>query len=104
VSLAVKRNTYVPDVENVAVVVSALGLPNVTVLGPLTFDHVVCRVPLGNPSSDAVPERFAVAGRVIVCAVPAFTTGALFVPELTAVIVTSDVDDSAVSLPVSRNT
>ena len=52
--------------ENVAVVFSALAFPNVTVPGPLNFDQVVCRVPFGKPSSDAVPERFAAAGNVIV--------------------------------------
>src|ERR1051326_3217472 len=47
--------------ENIAVVLSALTLPNVTVPGPLTFDHAVCRVPFGKPSSLAVPERLAIA-------------------------------------------
>src|ERR1044071_7500643 len=65
-SLAVSRNPYVPEVENVAVVLSALTFPNVTVPGPLTFDHIVCRVPFGKPSSVAVPDRLAAAGSVMV--------------------------------------
>src|SRR5947199_407696 len=76
VSLAVSRSTYVPDVEKAAVVLSALTFPNVTVPGPLNLDHVVVRVPLGKPSSVAVPDRFADAGSVIVWFNPAFTTGA----------------------------
>src|SRR5438093_9148249 len=66
VSLAVSRNTYVPDVENVASVLRAFAFVNVTVPGPLNFDQVVCSVPFGKPSSVAVPERFAPAGKVIV--------------------------------------
>jgi len=67
VSLAVSRKTYVPDVENVAVVLSALKFANVTVPGPLDLDQVVERVlPLGKPSSVAVPERLAPAGCVMV--------------------------------------
>jgi len=66
-SLAVSRSVYDPSIEKVAVVLSALALPNVTVPGPLTFDHVVVRVPggFGNPSSKAVPDRFALAGNVM---------------------------------------
>ena len=66
VSLAVSRNTYVPEAEKVAVVLSRLAFPNVTVPGPLNFDHVVCKVLVGRPSSLAVPERLALAGRVMV--------------------------------------
>ena len=66
VSLVVSRKTYVPEAEKVAVVLSRLAFPNVTVPVPLNFDHVVCRVLVGNPSSLAVPERFALAGRVMV--------------------------------------
>ena len=57
VSVAVNRNTYVPAVESAAVVLNALVFPKVTVPGPLNFDQVVWRIPLGNPSSVAVPER-----------------------------------------------
>jgi hypothetical protein len=56
VSLAVNRKTYVPEVENVAKVSSALVSSNTTVPGPLTLDQVVMRVPLGKPSSFAVAE------------------------------------------------
>ena len=66
VSVAVSRNTYVPEVENVAVVVSALAFAKLTVPGPLNFDQVVCSVPLGKPSSVAVPDRLAPAGNVMV--------------------------------------
>ena len=66
VSVAVSRRTYVPEVENDAVVFSAFGVPNVTVPGPLNFDQVVCRIPLGKPSSVAVPDKLALAGCVIV--------------------------------------
>src|SRR5438876_239939 len=79
VSVAVSRNTYVPAVENVAVVLSALGFVRVTVPGPLNFDQLVWRIPLGRPSSVAVPERFAPAGKIIVWGEPALTTGAAFV-------------------------
>ena len=66
VSLAVSRKTYVPEIEKVAVVLSKLAFPNVTVPGPLNFDHVVCSVLVGNPSSLAVPDWFALAGKVMV--------------------------------------
>jgi hypothetical protein len=66
-SVAVRRRTYVPAIEKLAVVPSTLALPNVTVPGPLNLDHVVVRVlPAGNPSSLAVPARVALPGRVIV--------------------------------------
>ena len=57
----------------------ALALPKVTVPGPLTFDHVVVTVAggFGSPSSVTVPDRLAVAGRVMVWSAPAFTTGAV---------------------------
>jgi hypothetical protein len=77
-SFAVRRSEYVPLVENDAVVSIADALPNVTVPGPLTIDHVVVSVPAGNPSSVTVPSRFTTAGKVIVWLVPASTTGAWF--------------------------
>ena len=56
-----------PAAEKLAVVVSALTLPNVTVPGPLTFDQVVVSVlPAGKPSSLAVPFKLAEAGSVMV--------------------------------------
>ena|SRR5205809_474244 len=65
-SVAVSRNTYVPDVENVASVLRAFAFVIVTVPGPLNFDQVVCSVPFGKPSSVAVPDRLEPAGSVIV--------------------------------------
>ena len=66
-SVAVNRSTYVPASEKLAVVLSALTLPKVTVPGPLNFDHVTVSVlPTGRPSSVAVPVRVAEAGSVMV--------------------------------------
>ena len=66
-SLAVSRSTYVPAAEKLAVVMSVLTLPNVTVPGPLTLDQVVVTaLPAGKPSSATVPFRLAEAGRVMV--------------------------------------
>ena len=67
VSEAVSRSTYDPDMENAAVVFLELTLPNVTVPGPLTLDQVVVIVlPVGKPSSVAVPVRVTEAGNVMV--------------------------------------
>src|SRR5439155_21196995 len=79
-SVAVKRSTWIPAVENIAVVVSALGFPNVTGPDPLTWLQVTVSVlPSGRPSSVTVPEKFAAAGKVIVrrCAA-CTTTGVLY--------------------------
>ena len=66
-SVAVSRSTYVPAAEKLAVVMSALTLPNVTVPGPLTLDQVVVTaLPAGKPSSVAVPFRLAESGSVMV--------------------------------------
>ena len=66
-SLPVNRSPYVPAAEKLAVVLGALTLPNVTVPGPLNFDHVTVSVlPAGRPSSVAVPVRLAAAGSVMV--------------------------------------
>jgi hypothetical protein len=67
-SLAVSLKTYVPSIEKLAEVFSALASPNVTVPGPLTVDHIVVNAPggLGNPSSVAVPLRLADAGSVTI--------------------------------------
>jgi len=47
--------------------VLAVGVPNVTVPGPLTTLQVAVRVPLGKPSSViTVPDRLASEGRWIV--------------------------------------
>src|SRR3989442_6113150 len=76
-SVAVNRRTYVPTAEKLAVVLSALTLPNVTVPGPLNFDHVVMSVsPTGRLSSVDIPFRTAEAGRVVVRLRPALTTSA----------------------------
>ena len=63
---AVKRSTYTPAAENDAEVDNADALPNVTVPGPDTFDHVVVTVAggFGRLSSDAVPTNDADAGNV----------------------------------------
>jgi hypothetical protein len=67
-SLAVKRRVYVPAAEKVAVVARARGLAKVTVPIPDTTDQVVVRVAGGGgrPSSVAVPDKLAVAGKVMV--------------------------------------
>ena len=77
-SLTVKRKTYVPDKENVAVVFSDVAAENVTVPGPLTLVQAYVSVAggLGKPSSDAVPVKFAEVGNVIVWSAPALATGA----------------------------
>ena len=87
-------------------VVRALTLPNVTVPGPLTFDHVVVSVlPAGKPSSLAVPFKLAAAGSVMVWLGPALTAGARFVGGAAfTLIVMSSVLDRAVSLAVNRST
>ena len=81
-------------------------LANVTVPGPLTFDHVVVTVlPAGKPSSFAVPFKLAEAGSVIVWSGPALTAGARFVDDAAlTVILVSSVADRAVSLAVNRST
>jgi hypothetical protein len=103
-SLPVSRNVYDPAAENVAVVAALDAEPNVTVPGPLTFVQLTVKVlPLGNPSSLAVPARMAVADRLIVWFGPAFTTGAWFVGEAGFTeITTSALVTRALSLAVSR--
>ena len=58
-SLAVRRRTYVPAEEKLAVVDAELTSANVTAAGPLTFDQVVVTAPgeTGSPSSDAEPAN-----------------------------------------------
>ena len=66
-SVAVKRSTYAPEAEKLAVVFVALALLNVTVPGPLTLDQVVVSVlPAGKRSSVAVPFKVAEDGKVMV--------------------------------------
>ena len=67
VSPAVSRNTYVPEAENVAVVLRAFAFTKLTEPGPLNLDQFVVRVPfVGKPSFVTVPERLAPAGSEIV--------------------------------------
>ena len=62
-SEAVKRSTWGPAAEKVAVVPGALTLAKMTVPGPLILDQLVVKVlPAGKPSSEAVPLKLAVAG------------------------------------------
>ena len=63
-SLAVNCNTYTPEVENDAEVLAAFGLANVTVPGPLIWLQVINSVPLGSPSSVALPRNDAAWGNV----------------------------------------
>lgn len=63
-SFAVRRMTYEPAAENVAELVSAVGVPRLTVPGPLTLLHPTVRVPFGKPSSVAVPESMTPDGIV----------------------------------------
>src|SRR2546422_3546600 len=75
-SLAVNISTYVPVLENVAVVAHSFGCAKLTVPGPLTLLHVAMGSPPGSPSSLAVPKSDACAGSVMVWSGPALTTGA----------------------------
>src|SRR5262245_12640818 len=77
VSLAVKRRTYTPPAEKVAVVFSAFGFWNVTFPTPFTFLHVVVKGP-GIPSSLATPLSVAADGIVTEVLAVALTTGRPF--------------------------
>src|SRR5262249_10547442 len=78
-SIAVRRSTWVPVALNVAVVwAEPVGL-NDTVPGPLTFDQLTASVPLGRPSSVALPFNTAVpGGKSTAWSEPALTTGGRF--------------------------
>ena len=67
--------------NSVAVVTGQVSSANVTVPGPLTFDHrlVVVAGGSGRPSSVTEPWSDAAAGSVIVWLGPAETTGGVFV-------------------------
>jgi hypothetical protein len=78
-SVAVSVSTYVPPAEKVAVVVKALGVPNVTLPGPLVLVHTVDTAVLLRPSSVKDPESSAVAGSVMDWSAPAATTGAALI-------------------------
>src|SRR5436853_230194 len=99
-SLAVSRKAYVPEVENLAVVLRAVAFANVDGQGLVKCDHVDCTVPWSNPSWLAVPERVP-EGKAIVLLPPALTTGAAFAVAALTVIVTSEVEDRDESLAVS---
>ena len=104
-SLPVSRRTYVPAVDITAEALSELALTKTTVPGPLTFVQLTEIVlPVGSPSSVAVPDNEGPAGKVIVWSGPALTTGALFeaADALTTTIMSSDVV-SFPSLAVSLN-
>ena len=63
--VAVNVSTYVPGVENVAVVDAAFALANVTVPGPLVLVQITVAVlPVGTLVTE--PETVAEAGRVMV--------------------------------------
>ena len=62
-SEAVSCKTYVPEVEKLAVVDSALTLPNLTVPGPLNADQVVVTVP---EKPLTVPFKLAYDDKVMV--------------------------------------
>ena len=106
-SFPVRRRTYEPDVENVAVVAAAFGLAKVTVPGPLTIDQVMVTAlgGFGSPSSVTVPARVAAAGKVTVRSGPALTTGAWLTGGAGfTVMATSSLADRALSFPVRRRT
>src|SRR3712207_5607465 len=57
-SFAVRRRTYVPSAVKAASVLRFVGLPKVTVPGPLSLlQETVSTPPAGRPSSVAVPLR-----------------------------------------------
>ena len=76
-SFALSRNTYVPAVVKNAWVIALFALLKLTAAGPLTWLHWIVSVPLGLPSSVALPLSVtALAGNVMVWLGPASTTGA----------------------------
>src|SRR3989442_1818706 len=74
-SFALSINTYVPALENVAVVAHSFGCAKVTMPGPLALLHVAMGSTPGSPSSLTAPESDACAGSVMVWSGPAFATG-----------------------------
>src|SRR5262245_10833516 len=104
-SLAASRREYVPGNSKVAVVTAADALPNVTVPGPLTFDHcVLSPPPLGRPSSLAEPDSVALFGSVMVSAGPALTTGFWLTGAGFTVTVRSALPERIESLTFRRTT
>src|SRR5437773_10533084 len=61
-SLALSISTYVPALENVAVVAHSLGCANVTAPRPLTLPHVASRATRPRPASLPLPAGDAGAG------------------------------------------
>src|SRR6185295_7965452 len=103
VSLALRRSTYVPGVEKIALVTGLLISLKVTTPGPLNWlQNVLTVAPTGKPSSATVPFRLAVFGRVIVWFGPALTMGAKFAGN--AVTVTSSLTVCSESVAVKRKT
>ncbi len=67
--------------------------------GPLTCDHsTVSVLPVGNPSSPAVPARAAAFGSVTLWSAPAFAVGAALVGGVVSLTVTATVS-LALSVP-----
>jgi hypothetical protein len=58
--------SYIPAVENAAVVLNNDALPNVTIPGPLAIVHFTVDVQPGRQAPLALPDKFADAGSVIV--------------------------------------
>ena len=77
-SVAESLRTYVPFKENVAVVEAKAELVKVTVPGPeILLQEINRELPAGKPSSEAVPDKYAVViGYSKVLSEPAETTGA----------------------------
>ncbi len=89
-SLTVSRNVYVPAAVNVAVAFRALTPTKTTDPGPVTLLQLADNVlPLGSPSSLAVPTRLAADGIVIVWSSPAFTKGAWFAALAALTVITT---------------
>lgn len=80
-----------PTAEKLAVVSTALMLPNVTVPGPLTLFQVVVMTLVGRPSSVTVPSRLTGAEVVTVRLAPALTTGGLLGDCTVMVVIALDV-------------
>ena len=80
-SEAVRRRMWVPAVSNETEVVLEEALVKVTIPWPDTLiqEKIILPGGLGRPSSEAVPEREAPAGRMTVWSRPAFTLGAWLV-------------------------
>ena len=76
VGKAVRRNTYAPFVEKVALVFREFEGEKVTVPGTLTLDQVTVIGKPGKPSSITLPASEAASGKVMDWSGPASTCGA----------------------------